>query len=43
MLSARDEDRRLNSPPLQGRGRGWGVSADALAALHARAAEMETP
>ena len=40
MLSGRDEDRRAGSPPLQGRGRGWGVSADALAALHARAAEM---
>ncbi len=35
-----DEDQRLNSPPLQGRGRGWGVSANAIARLHGFAADM---
>ncbi len=28
------------SPPLQGRGRGWGLSANAIAELYARAAQM---
>ena len=40
MLTPRDNDRRTNSPPLQGRGRGWGLSAERLAELHAHAAEM---
>ncbi len=35
-----DDSKRLNSPPLQGRGRGWGLSANTIAALHARAADM---
>ncbi len=39
-LSPQDEARRLNSPPLQGRGRGWGLSAEFLAELHERATEM---
>jgi very-short-patch-repair endonuclease len=39
-LTPQDRDKRLNSPPLQGRGRGWGVSAGKLEQLHARAAEM---
>jgi very-short-patch-repair endonuclease len=39
-LTPQDNDRRTNSPPLQGRGRGWGLSAERLAHLHARAAEM---
>ncbi|HEX5183995.1 MAG TPA: endonuclease domain-containing protein [Allosphingosinicella sp.] len=28
------------TPPLQGRGKGWGLSVEQLAILHARAAEM---
>ena len=40
MLAPQDTDRRLNSPPLQGRGRGWGLSANAIAQLYERAAEM---
>ena len=28
------------APPLQGRGKGWGLSVEQLAELHARAAEM---
>ena len=39
-MTPRDNDRRSNSPPLQGRGRGWGLSANTIAELHARAAEM---
>ena len=39
-LSPRDDDRRLGSPPLQGRGREWGLSAQQAAELHQRAAEM---
>lgn len=39
-LTPSDDARRLNSPPLQGRGRGWGLSADRLALLQKRAAEM---
>jgi very-short-patch-repair endonuclease len=41
-LSPSDDARRLNSPPLQGRGRGWGLSAEYLALLHKRAAEMRS-
>ena len=40
MLAPQDENRRLNSPPLQGRGRGWGVSANAIAGLHEHARDM---
>jgi len=40
ILTPADDARRLNSPPLQGRGRGWGLSAPFLATLHERAAEM---
>lgn len=40
MLTPTDDAKRLNSPPLQGRGRGWGISAEYLATLHKRAAEM---
>ena len=29
-MTPRDDDRRLGSPPLQGRGRGWGLSAGAI-------------
>ena len=38
-LTPTDTAKRTNSPPLQGRGRGWGLSANALAELkkHARA------
>jgi very-short-patch-repair endonuclease len=39
-LSLRDATARTNSPPLQGRGRGWGISASRLATLKERAREM---
>jgi very-short-patch-repair endonuclease len=39
-LTPQDDARRLNTPPLQGRGRGWGLSAEKLAQLHERAAHM---
>ncbi len=39
-LTLNDHAKRLNSPPLQGRGRGWGLSAERLAELHRRAADM---
>jgi len=39
-LTARDEAKRLNTPPLQGRGKGWGISAARLAELHTRARSM---
>ncbi|SEN35038.1 Very-short-patch-repair endonuclease [Sphingomonas gellani] len=39
-MTPQDEDRRPNTPTLHGRGRGWGLSANALAELHARAADM---
>jgi very-short-patch-repair endonuclease len=32
-----DKGQSLNSPPLQGRGRGWGVSVRQLATMHDRA------
>ncbi len=35
-----DKGWRPNSPPLQGRGKGWGLSAEKLAELHRRAREM---
>ena len=42
-LAPRDTDKRLDSPPLQGRGRGWGLSANRLAqsARYARAMRAE--
>ncbi|WP_277981727.1 endonuclease domain-containing protein [Sphingomonas phyllosphaerae] len=36
-MTPKDENRRLNSPPLQGRGRGWGLSANAIAGVQANA------
>ena len=39
-LSLQHDARRLNSPPLQGRGRGWGLSAGFLAELNHRAHTM---
>jgi very-short-patch-repair endonuclease len=39
-LSPTQSALRLNSPPLQGRGRGWGLSAEKLAELKRRAREM---
>ena len=39
-LLPQEDALRLNSPPLQGRGRGWGLSAGFLAELHARASDM---
>jgi len=39
-LTPQDDAKRLNSPPLQGRGRGWGLSANTIAELHARACRM---
>ena len=37
-----DKGWRPNSPPLQGRGKGWGLSAEQIAELHRRAREMRT-
>ena len=39
-LTPMEDSRRLNSPPLQGRGRGWGLSAGIIAELNARASAM---
>ena len=39
-LKLNDHAKRTQAPPLQGRGRGWGLSAERLAELHNRAAEM---
>jgi very-short-patch-repair endonuclease len=39
-LTPADTAKRTNSPPLQGRGRGWGLSSNALAELKQRAREM---
>ena len=39
-LTPADMAKRTNSPPLQGRGRGWGLSANALAELKQRARAM---
>lgn len=39
-LTPSDDARRLNSPPLMGRGRGWGLSANAIARLQDHAADM---
>jgi very-short-patch-repair endonuclease len=35
-----DKGQRPEAPPLQGRGKGWGMSVEQLAELHKRAAEM---
>jgi very-short-patch-repair endonuclease len=39
-LTPTDQAKRTQAPPLQGRGMGWGLSAERLAELHKRAAEM---
>jgi very-short-patch-repair endonuclease len=39
-LTPRDEAKRLSTPPLQGRGKGWGVDAERLDQLHGFAREM---
>lgn len=39
-LTPTDLAKRTNSPPLQGRGRGWGLSASTLAELKRRARDM---
>ena len=39
-LTARDDAKRLNTPPLEGRGRGWGLAAGRIGQLQERAAEM---
>ena len=39
-LTPRDQALLLSTPPLQGRGKGWGISAARLAELHARAKDM---
>ena len=39
-LSPTDQAKRLSTPPLQGRGRGWGLSALDLAELQNRARQM---
>ena len=41
-LKPTDMAKRTNSPPLQGRGRGWGLSANALAELKQRARAMRS-
>jgi len=35
-----DDAKRLTSPPLQGRGRGWGLSANAIASVQGYATAM---
>ena len=39
-LSPTDQAKRLSTPPLQGRGRGWGLSALDIAELQSRARSM---
>ena len=39
-LTPSDMAKRQNTPPLQGRGRGWGLSAEKLADLKKRARQM---
>jgi very-short-patch-repair endonuclease len=41
-LTPTDMAKHTNSPPLQGRGRGWGLSANALAELKQRARAMRS-
>lgn len=36
----RDQAKQLNTPPLQGRGRGWGLSASTVEELQSRARQM---
>ena len=36
----RDQAKQLNTPPLQGRGRGWGLSASTIEELQKRAHQM---
>jgi very-short-patch-repair endonuclease len=40
MMTPKDFAVRTNSPPLQGRGRGWGLTANQLSELKDRAAHM---
>lgn len=39
-LTPKDQALLLSTPPLQGRGKGWGISAARLQELHARARAM---
>jgi len=39
-LSPTDDAKRLQTPPLQGRGKGWGLSANTIAELQRRARHM---
>jgi very-short-patch-repair endonuclease len=39
-LTPTDTARPTQTPPLQGRGKGWGLTAERLAELHRRAREM---
>ncbi|WP_082665217.1 endonuclease domain-containing protein [Sphingopyxis sp. H115] len=39
-LTLNDHAKQTQAPPLQGRGRGWGLSAERLAELHRYAADM---
>jgi very-short-patch-repair endonuclease len=39
-MTLTDTNRRTQTPPLQGRGKGWGLSADTIAELQRRAREM---
>ena len=39
-LTPTDQAKRLSTPPLQGRGRGWGLSALDIAELQSRARQM---
>src|SRR3546814_1264387 len=36
----RDQAKQLNTPPLQGRGRGWGLSTSTVEELQSRARQM---
>ena len=40
MSGLRDHAKRTNSPPLQGRGRGWGLSAERIDAIQSHARQM---
>ena len=39
-LTPQDDDKRLGTNPTRGRGKDWNISAERLAELHTRAAEM---
>jgi very-short-patch-repair endonuclease len=39
-LTPQDDAKRLNTPPLEGRGRGWGLTAGRIAQLQSHAAAM---